>query len=223
MKSLIRSMMIVSLGLCVFLGAGYVGSAQTAQVGVDSSRTWLGYMNVYDLGNNYLWGNAWGTADLPAVFSGSTLTLSPNVNVYNAVDPYWVNPDGSGAKLMDANFYVEDASLSGNNVVFSGNVLANTLAAGYTAQAFIKEFTAGYGWVNGTWADLIGGQPFSLSQATTAGDIIQYGFEVKGPDANPATVALLGYASLEAIPEPTSLALLGLGLVSGLGLLRRRQ
>lgn len=196
-------------------------AAETANVTVDPGKTWLGFMNVFELGGNYLWGNPWGAGDLPAVFSGPRLTLSPNTNTYNPADPYWVNPDGSGNKLMEANYYVEDTGLIGKTVHFRGLALSNTLANGYTAQAFIKVLDSGANWalVGQAYAPLVGGQVFDLSLAVGDGATLvpQYGFLTRGPNANPATVAALGSAVV--IPEPCGLALLAIGAV----LLRRHR
>ena len=162
---------------------------------VDPAQTWVGYMNVFDLpanGGAYDFGSSWGTAALPATFAGKVLTLAPNVNTYNASDAYWVNPDGSGNKSCDASFYVENDTLAGQTLTFTGYCGGNTLVAPYTSTAYIKDFSPSYS-LNGSIAvPFTNGQPFSISLLTTAGDHIQYGFETVGPDANPATVASLG-------------------------------
>ena len=199
-------------------------SLANVMVTVDPGQTWLGYMNVYDLPENggaFLWGSPWGTPDLPAIFDGDELTLSPNTNTYDPADPYWVNPDGSGAKWMDANMYVEDTSLIGETIDFVGLTLENTFVEGYSSQAFIKVLDPAQGWivVAETYALLEDGQPFSISLEVpdTAGLVPQYGFMTDGANANPDTVGLLGHAVV--IPEPGSLCLLVLG---GLALIRRR-
>jgi hypothetical protein len=223
MKSL-RNLTLASLAACILLG-GAVRSYSQVSVGVDPGKSWYGYMNVYSLpadGGGYLWGSPWGVSDLPAVFSGSTLTLSPNVSAYNPADPYWVKPDGSGNKQMEANFYVEDLSSGGKTLTFSGLTVANTLASGYYAQAFIKEFGPGYSWVGWDFMPLVGGSSFSVTRAIGAGNITQFGFMAVGPDANPATVGSLGSAIIAVVPEPASLSLLGLGLMGAI-IWRRRQ
>ena len=189
----------------LFIGTRTAGGLVTvpgaANVYVDHTKTWNGYMNVFDLGMNYQWGSPWATSDLPASFSGDVATLSPNVNVYNAADSYWANPDGSGAKIMEANYYVEDNSLAGQTVAFSGYCQTNTLVSPYTSIAFIK---VNYG--TAASVALVSGQPFTLnvSSAATAGAFnIQYGFATTGPDANPATVASLGHV-LVSPSAPTS-------------------
>jgi len=169
--------------------------AASTNVYLDPSQIWVGYMNVFDLpakGGAYEFGGAWGTAALPAVFNAGVLTLSPNVNTYNATDSYWSNPDGSGNKNCDASFYVQNDALAGQVVTFSGYCQSNTLVAPYTSTVYIKDFAADYSSSTATNLALVSGTRFSVTLKTTAGDHIQYGFETIGPDANPATVASLG-------------------------------
>ncbi|MGP8198207.1 MAG: hypothetical protein ACLQU4_01735 [Limisphaerales bacterium] len=154
--------------------------------------------------------SGWGLSALPAVFSGSTLTLSPNVNVYDSPsDPYWVNPDGSGANIMDAAVYVEvgGGAYANEQVTFWYYVNANTLSGGYTADAFIKDFGPGYsynGEVTGTMTPGWNSVVYTLT-GNNAGEIVQYGFEVIGPDANPATVAAYGNVQIEDPPTGPNL------------------
>lgn len=181
----------------VYFYSNAVAAPPTATtVYVDPSQPWVGYMNVFDLpsnGGGYEFGSSWGTSALPAVFNGEVLTLSPNTNTYDGVsDPYWVNPDGSGNKTCDASLYVENDSLAGQIVTFTGYCGGNTLVSPYTSTAFIKDFSPSYSLNGSVAVPFTNGQPFSISLATTAGDHIQYGFETIGPDANPVTVASLG-------------------------------
>lgn len=186
---------------------------------VDPSYTWLGYMNVYDLvgGNSagsYLWGSPWAVADLPAAWVGQELRLSPNVSTWNPGDPYWVN-NGQPNKWLEANFYVDmGPAWGGQTVSFSGVSLENSLVAPYTAVAFIKEFTSGYGWVGMTTAALSTGAPFSVSRSIAPGNITQFGFMLQGPNADPATVAALGQVRIAMIPEPQVLGLLLPGILA---------
>jgi len=156
-----------------------------AALAVDPNAPWIGYMNVYDLSMNYEFGGAWGVSDLTAGFADSSLALGPNTNVYNPTNSYWVNPDGSGADIMDASFYQQLDSLSGLTLTFSGYCLTNTLANGYTSTVFIKAFTSSY-------------------LATTPFDHIEWGFETIGPDANPSTVASLGQVLISVYPPALS-------------------
>jgi hypothetical protein len=222
MKSKLQHVLLASVCSVALLGAL---QTQAASVSVDPSKTWLSYMNVFDhpdQGGGYLWGNPWGAADLPAAFSGTSLTLGPNVNTYNPSDSYWVRPDGTGNKQLSANFYVEDASLAGSTVTFSGDVLANTLVSPYTAVAFVKEFTPGYAPVGQANSQLVGGSPFSVGYTSSPGNIVQYGFEIFGLNANPETVASLGLVEIAIVPEPAALSLFLMGL-AGLVVLRRKS
>jgi hypothetical protein len=224
MKSLIKSLVV-----CGALGAIANLNAQTT-INLNPSDAWIGYMNWSPApGNAAGYGgsgsSAWGTADLPASFSGSMLTLSPNTGTYNAADPYWVNADGSGANIMDANFYVETTgTYVDQNLTFTADVLSYSLVNPYTSIAFIKDFAPDYSSSVSTTVALTPGV-FSISLLTSAnpGDHIQYGFETFGPDANPDTVASLGNVTIAPVPEPTTLALAGLGGAAILSLIRRRK
>ena len=199
--------------VCALLGANIMG--QSTNVYVDPSRNWIGYMNyqptAHTLASFPGYGGSgqgvWTPTDLRASFDASGLaTLQPNTNVYNRTNSFWVNPDGTGANRMDANFYVEDNNLAGDTVTFSGYLWTNSLVLPYSTNvtAFIKDFTSGYALVATITSNLISSGPFSLTLATTAGDHIQYGFEMFGPDANPTnTVASLGEVLVSGNAPPT--------------------
>jgi len=146
-------------------------------------------MNVFELpshGGGYVFGSSWGTADLAATFSGPTLTLAPNS--VNDTSSFWYSPSGgpgsTGNKTMDANMYVEDsATLPGQTVTFTGQVLANTFVSPFTSVAFIKDFAPDYSSSTSITVPLTPGI-FSISLATTPGTHVQYGFETIGPDVD---------------------------------------
>ncbi len=181
-----------------------LGAAQTqaqTTVSVDSTKTWLGYMNVTDSGGNFQFGSGWGTADLDAYFTGaSTLTLTPNTSIDRdkPTDPYWWVGGTNGApnKIMEANMYIQDDTLAGQSISFSGTCLTNSLTPDYTAIAFIKDFAPDYSVNTPTTVVLVDGQPFTLNLDTTAGHHIQYGFATTGPDARIANVTSLGQVVL---------------------------
>jgi hypothetical protein len=220
MKTLIKT-----IAMCTVIGATINLNAQTYTV--DPTQTWLGYMNVFELpsnGGGYDFGSSWGTGDLDASFSGPTLTLTPNTSIDRDVptDPYWWQNGGTGAgnHTMAASMYVEKDGFAGGTVNFTGNVLDNTLVSPYTSIAFIYDFTPGYSLVNSTTTPLVNGV-FDISLAITPGDVLQYGFITTGPNARLASVASLGQVDVTAVPEPTTLALAGLGGVLVLSLIRR--
>ncbi|HLP78765.1 MAG TPA: hypothetical protein VK327_17820, partial [Candidatus Paceibacterota bacterium] len=175
-------------------------TAQTL-VQVDPAKSWTGWMNVFDLpadGGAYLWGQAWGAGDLRADFIGGTnLVLRPNTNVWNPADVYWVKGDGSPNKNMAASFYVQDDTLLAQNVTFVGSCLSNNLVAAYTSQAFIKVFDGAFNVIGQATTNLVEGGAFSITVAAVPGAAhLQYGFETKGPDADPATADSLGQVVL---------------------------
>jgi hypothetical protein len=208
-------------------------NANAVDVAVDPDAPWQGYMNVFEIpqnGGGYVFGSPWGTADLCATWAGPTLTLSPNT--IGDPNPFWYIPSGGpgaiGNKTMDANMYVEKTGLyAGQTVVFSGTVVANTLVGqvnqlgnGWTSVAFIKDFVADYSSFTQVTIPLTPGF-FSISKLASADPAhhIQYGFETIGPDVWITDVG--PYGNIQIIPEPSSLALLGLGMVGAL-IWRRR-
>lgn len=167
-------------------------------VTVSGSSNWVGYANVFQTdGTTYEFGSAWALADLKSVVNvpTNTITLYPNFNTYVAGDAYWAN-GALGNKIFEGNTFVENASLAGQTLTFNGNVTSNTLAAGYTAIAFIKGLNpnTGYSADVNLSVPLVAGQPFSVSTGTAipAGLIVQYGFMVRGLNGNPVNEAALG-------------------------------
>ena len=191
----------------------------TASVTVDPAKTWFGYMNVSELpvnGGAPVFGSTWGTVDLNASFVSTVAVLAPNTSIFRDValsDSFWWQGDGTGNKTMDANFYVEDNTLAGKTVTFSGFCWTNSLVAPYTSQAFIKELdpTAGYATVNIVTTNL-SSPTFSLTTVTTAGHIVQYGFETVGPNANTALTPLvtLGNVLVASNAQPAGPAIISL-------------
>lgn len=171
-------------------------------VKVDSTKTWGSWMNVLETSNAYLWGQGWAAADLRAGFvpnpaSATRVVLRVNTNTYNPGDIYWNNPDGSPNKHLEANFYIEELSaLSGNTVTFTGMVESNSIPAGWTCQAVIKEFGPGYAWIGLSSDPLVDGSMFSVTRSIGAGNIVQYGFMIVGPNAAPDSAAALAGISV---------------------------
>lgn len=130
---------------------------------------------------------------------------------------------------MDANMYIETTGVyTGQTLTFTGDVLSNTLFGhvnqlgnGWTSVAFIKDFASDYSSSVTVTAPLVNGI-FNISLATINDPTrhVQYGFETIGPDVWSTDVAPYGSIQIAAVPEPSVVALLGLG---ALGLISRRK
>jgi hypothetical protein len=192
-------------------------TAAVAQNIVDCSASdaWVGYMNVFKLpvdGGGYEFGSAWEVSALKTELNETDdqIILHPNFNTYgdNPTDPFWVIIEtGEGNKDLEASTYVEPGgTFNGVDLTFKGSVIANTLDTNYTASFFIKALDPGAGY-----SDALGGAKifelpasgaFSVS-ATGAelapGLIVQYGFIVRGTNANPANEAALGSVVIGSI------------------------
>lgn len=220
MKLHSKSLVVMVLAASALFCGAFRANAQT-QLLLDPTQNWIGYMNVFNLpsaGGGYQFGSAWGTADLRAHYNSATapytsLTLTPCTNVWETKDTYWVQPDGvSPNKQMDANYYVQNDTLEGQNLTFSGYCISNTFGGAYTSTVFIKEFNSSYTVINSAVTTAVSGQPFSITLQTGGGTHVQYGFETQGPDADPTNLPNLGvaiyqvqYPALE-VTTPTSQA-----------------
>jgi hypothetical protein len=211
-------------------------AAQAATVGVDNSagggitRPWLGFMNVFDLSNNFQFASGWGVGDLNASFNdgASTLTLSPNT--IGDTNEYWyqgvgTNPGGPGApgnKLMEANLYQEDNTnvYSGTTLTFAGFVQSNTFTSAHVAKIFVRDFAPDYSSFNeSTIAMVPGAFSVSLNTLPGPGRHVQWGFQVKGVNVWTTDTAPFGNAVI-LTPAPGAAGLMGLaGLIAG----RRRR
>ncbi|AWH86628.1 hypothetical protein HYN59_16600 [Flavobacterium album] len=210
-KSLLSNFLKGAALLGITLLSGNV-KAQT-QLTVDANAAYIGYVNIFEnnAGQGYLWGSPWGVADLKTVVNtaDNTLSLYPNYNLYGTGDDptYWTNGD-MGNKIVEASTYIEDNNLLGQNIVFSGNVNSNNLAAGYTGTAFIKVLDAGYAMLSYQTAELDAGN-FTITTNVAdfpAGAHVQYGFAIRGLNGNPAMEAANGKVVVTAgapvIEEP---------------------
>lgn len=198
---------------------GTVGDAVTPPmpnfVTVDVASNWVGYMNWFFTpadGGAWDGGSAWGVADLKTVIGASNITLQPNFNLYgDGSDAYWAN-GAIGNKMMEASTFVEPGStFNGVDLTFTGNVVSHTIAAGYTAEFFIKALDPGAGYADALNGSKVVTLPTSGEFTVTAtgaelasGLIIQYGFRIYGLNANPADEATLGSVVVEAVSLSTN-------------------
>lgn len=176
------------------------GGGEPVSVTADSTSELVAYANWFELdGTTYVDGSVWALEDLKTVVNteNNTLILHPNFSAYgDGTDPYWADGE-NGAKVFEGNTYVEDNTLIGQTVTFTGNAISNTLADGYDGIAFIKVLSADYQLLEFLSAPLIGGEDFSLTSETASiagAAIFQYGYSVTGVNANPTQETELGNA-----------------------------
>lgn len=170
-------------------------------VTVNASATWRAWASWAPASGNDpgdYGGNAWGLGDLKTVTNtfNNSILLYPNFSAYgDGTNPYWVNGT-IGSKIFEGSSYVENLDLDGSALTFTAKVASNTLAAGYTAEAFIKAIDPAnnYNTVIDIRTPLVAGETFSISTVgiIPSGLIAQYGFAIKGLNANPAQEAALG-------------------------------
>jgi hypothetical protein len=191
-KNLAKASAILGLSLLA-----YNAKAQT-NITVNTEDTWVGAMNVYNLDGSYAFYSDWGLADVKSEIdmAENTIGLYPNYNTYNAADPYWTNPDGSGNKITEGLTMVINDGLVGEDVTFSGTVVSNTLAEGYVAKAFLKVLDANWQTVGESIVTLSEPGNFTLVLNTSeypAAVHLQYGFMMTGVNANPANMEANGF------------------------------
>jgi PEP-CTERM motif-containing protein len=119
--------------------------------------------------------------------------------------------------------YVETTgAYSGQTLTFNGNVLSNTLVSPYTSVAFIKDFAPDYS-SNVTMTAPVTPGPFSVSLVTIPDPArhVQYGFETIGPDAWSTDVDSKGSVVIGSVPEPATLSLAGMAVLSLVAIRRR--
>lgn len=184
----------------LFLCFALQGNAQNT-VNVDASAEIVGYANVFELpanGGGFVFGEPWGVPDLKSVVDAgaNTITLQPNFNAWgDGTDPFWVDQaTGEGNKIFEANTYVEDNSLVGEELTFTGGVSSNTIDAAYAVVAFIKVFNSDFSVLKEETVALEEGTNFTVTYTNVEADdaVVQYGFKVTGVVADPANEAALG-------------------------------
>ena len=150
-----------------------------------------GFINVWN-GVNYITSppasGAGGTSPKASFGSGVTptsllratintandvITLQPNTYVYdgatNTMNPAYINPDGSPAAYLEQDYYIQNDSLAGDTLTFSGYCSSNSLNSNYTARAWIKDGSPDWSVEHRYDASLIAGQAVQCYGAVDCG------------------------------------------------------
>jgi hypothetical protein len=170
-------------------------------VTVATSQAWNAYVNAFNVSDNgYAFGFAYSVPDLRATPTATSMTLEPNIAIWTAeaTNASWFDQGAAtqtANKYIEASSYIEDNTLAGSDLTFTGNVSVSDLGSEYTVVAFVKALdpNSGYATVVNNTADISSTGDFTAS-ATAAelasGYVIQYGFAVTGPLADPADTTL---------------------------------
>ena len=186
----------------VVVGAAMPVAPAETVVSITTDSVLIGYANWYQLdGTTYTGGSEWGVNDIKTVLNAgdNTIDLHPNFSAYT--DEVTNRPNLNvfhngeiGNSIFEGNTYVQDDALAGQTFTYTGNTISNTLATGYMAMAFIKVFDANYANLQMTTAPLVVGENFTITASPAAGSHVQYGYYVKGLNANPTQEEALGFA-----------------------------
>jgi len=188
------------------LGSIVIGAeappASGNDVTVESSQTWNGYVAAFNVSDDAYagFGFSYPAADLRATATTTSMTLEPNIAIWTAEagNAAWFDQDATeqtAVLYIEANSYIEDNSLAGEALTFSGNVSVSDLGSGYTPVAFIKALdpNSGFATVLNNTVSISSTGDFTVSATAAelaAGYTIQYGFSVKGPLADPTDTSL---------------------------------
>lgn len=184
----------------------------------DASEAWKGYVSWFanDSGvkGSYIDGAPWENINLvkttitaagDASYPNGAITLQPNFNLYAeneggdaAAQAYWTDGAGKGNKFLEGNSFVEYAAgeFTDGALKFVGNIEINDIyAEEYTVIAFIKTINAtSFATVIDKTVELgANGTSFEVkASGINSADIVQYGFSVRGLNANPTGETFLG-------------------------------
>jgi hypothetical protein len=166
-------------------------------VDVSSSQSWNAYVNAFNVSDdNYAFGFSYTVSDSRATATTSSVTLEPNVAIWtsDATNSAWFDQSASEQTpllYIESSTFIEDNSLAGSDLIFSGNIEESDLNSGYASIAFIKALdpNAGYSTVVNKTVSISSEGEFEITATASelvSGFIIQYGFSITGPLANPS-------------------------------------
>jgi hypothetical protein len=153
-----------------------------------------------------------GTSDLSLQFKvKNTSGSSTNFHFYEYSNFVLGGPPGDTATFLNSNAVSQVGSL--------GSVYENAAATGGTGFSAPMHYEANV--VSNTLNSLTGGSPYILNGNSSATGDVSWAFEWDLPIAGGATTQFSKDISI-VVPEPSTVALVGVSLISMLALRRRR-
>ena len=182
-------------------GIGYESTPPTGDnsVTIATTQAWNSYVNVFSVSDNtYQFGfGDIEVADLRATATETSVTLEPNISIWTneSTNAAYFDQDAATqtpVAYIEASTYIENSSLANNALTFSGNISTSDLGDGYTVIAFIKSLTSGYSQVAFKSVDISSTGDFTVTATAEemSQAVIQYGFAVTGPLADPSDTTL---------------------------------
>lgn len=219
---------IITLACALSLVGLSGASAQVIYKTINQTDLNLSWLTVREASNNVVvTGGLSPLSTLTATWnSTSDVTLSPATST----NSLWYNPPGgvgsAGNKTMQAYLFGgQSGTFAGQTLELSGivssfNLGTNAAGVPYTLQAYIQQ-TGGGGTNNLIFAPITSAGEFAISLAldSTPNRNLQWGLLMTGPNILPGDTQQLeiaGSVTVQAIPEPSTYALLGLAAAGGL-------
>ena len=182
-------------------GIGYESTPPTGDnsVTIATTQAWNSYVNVFSVSDDsYQFGfGDIEVADLRATATETSVTLEPNISIWTkeSTNAAYFDQDSATqtpVAYIEASTYIENSSLANNALTFSGNISTSDLGDGYTVIAFIKSLTSSYSQVAFKSVDISSTGDFTVTATAEemSQAVIQYGFAVTGPLADPSDTTL---------------------------------
>jgi len=230
-KKTMRHAITVGLTVCAaILGPQAAEAQKTVNVSIDHNQYWAAYQTstagaAYSA--NYL-GQA-GAPDIQGTITTSDVVrCAPDLRMdklFHEDTTVWSDATGTSDAnpgiTMDSTYYVDTGAIAvtGDTVIFSGQMLTNSLVEPYAGSivAFIKDFDSGWGYHNEVTVNLntlSNGEVFSVTKTIVGdGSHVQYGFEWVGPPARTNSAAPSFVGNLGSVLVTNQLVLDVAGIV----------
>ena len=176
------------------------GSASSTNIDVGASAGWTGYNAFFSVASGSTKGSSLASRNYPvdaseivdqrfSVAANGNVTLAPNISIYADNTITGAQNGADGGMFLEANTFLENNTLRGKTVTFSGTINTDNIDSRYSVKAFIKYLSAAPNFflLDEVTAELTSSNSFSISLDIAEGTVIpQVGFLVSGVNANEA-------------------------------------